>query len=161
MTEELRPPLDMHALLDADFWRGLLFEENLDMQATMMQPVGGMDAIPKALVKALADFGGGFDLSFGAGSVDDQVEHRAARGEVRHQELCELLWRAGRAPLLECAVGEPVEVLHGLRYVDPRGAGGLVYPAPDVERVCPAGHVASGVSGGLVHLGDRLPVAAG
>jgi len=53
VTEELRPPLDMHALLDADFWRGMLFEEMLDMQATMMQPVGGMDRIPYAFAKSL------------------------------------------------------------------------------------------------------------
>jgi monoamine oxidase len=53
MREELRTPLEMHALLDADFWRGMLFEETLDMQATMFQPVGGMDRIPYAFTKAL------------------------------------------------------------------------------------------------------------
>lgn len=53
VTEELRPPLDMHALLDADFWRGVMFEETLDMQATMFQPVGGMDRIPHAFAKKL------------------------------------------------------------------------------------------------------------
>ena len=55
VTEELRPPLDMHALLDADFWRGMLFEEMFDMQATMMQPVGGMDRIPYAFAKKLGE----------------------------------------------------------------------------------------------------------
>jgi monoamine oxidase len=53
ITEELRPPLDMHALLDANFWRGVTFEETLDMQATMFQPVGGMDRIPYAFAKKL------------------------------------------------------------------------------------------------------------
>ncbi len=43
----------MHALLDAHFWSGMLFEENLDMQATMFQPVGGMDRIPYAFAKKL------------------------------------------------------------------------------------------------------------
>jgi monoamine oxidase len=51
--EELRPPLDMHALLDANFWNGMLFEEGLDYQATMLQPVGGMDRIPYAFSKKL------------------------------------------------------------------------------------------------------------
>jgi monoamine oxidase len=43
----------MHALLDADFWRGVMFEEALTMQATMFQPVGGMDRIPFAFAKKL------------------------------------------------------------------------------------------------------------
>jgi len=54
-TEVLRPPLDMHALLDADFWQGMLFEEMFDMQATMFQPVGGMDRIPYAFAAKLGD----------------------------------------------------------------------------------------------------------
>ena len=48
-------PLDMHALLDANLWDGVLFEEMFDMQATMFQPVGGMDRIPAAFHKRLAD----------------------------------------------------------------------------------------------------------
>ncbi len=52
-AEELREPLPMHALLDANFWRGLMFEEELAMQATMMQPVGGMDRLPYAFAAAL------------------------------------------------------------------------------------------------------------
>jgi monoamine oxidase len=54
-TEVLRQPLDIHALLDADFWQGMMFEEMLDMQATMFQPVGGMDRIPYAFAKKLGD----------------------------------------------------------------------------------------------------------
>jgi monoamine oxidase len=46
-------PLDMHTLLDADFWNGMLYEEVNDWQATMMQPVGGMDQIPFAFAKSL------------------------------------------------------------------------------------------------------------
>jgi len=51
----LRTPLDMHSLLDANFWQGMMFEEMLDMQATMFQPVGGMDRIPYAFAKKLGD----------------------------------------------------------------------------------------------------------
>ena len=43
----------MHALLDSDFWSGMLFEEELDQQATMFQPVGGMDRIPYAFAQAM------------------------------------------------------------------------------------------------------------
>jgi len=53
VREQLRPPLEMHALLDANFWRGMMFEEQIDMQATMFQPVGGMDRIPFAFARKL------------------------------------------------------------------------------------------------------------
>jgi monoamine oxidase len=46
-------PLDMHTLLDANFWDAMLYEEVPEWQATMMQPVGGMDRIPYAFAKAL------------------------------------------------------------------------------------------------------------
>jgi monoamine oxidase len=49
----LAAPVDMHTLLAADFWQGILFEEAFDMQATMFQPVGGMDRLPYAFAKAL------------------------------------------------------------------------------------------------------------
>lgn len=46
-------PQDMHTLLDEGFWGGLLYEEAWDWQATMLQPVNGMDQIPYAFAKAL------------------------------------------------------------------------------------------------------------
>ena len=55
VDEELREPLPMSTLLDASFWRALTFEEGLDMQATMLQPVGGMDRIPYAFSKSLGN----------------------------------------------------------------------------------------------------------
>jgi len=51
----LSQPVDMHMLLDADFWDGILFEEAFDMQATMFQPVGGMDKIAYAFKRALGE----------------------------------------------------------------------------------------------------------
>lgn len=51
----LLKPIDMHTLLDADFWQGVMFDEAFDMQATMFQPVGGMDRIPYAFAKSLGD----------------------------------------------------------------------------------------------------------
>ena len=53
LTGVLSQPIDMHTLLDAKFWQGMLFDEQFDMQATMFQPVGGMDRIPYAFAKAL------------------------------------------------------------------------------------------------------------
>ena len=49
----LSEPIDMHTLLQAEFWQGMLFDEQFDMQATMFQPVGGMDRIPYAFAKSL------------------------------------------------------------------------------------------------------------
>ena len=49
----LSKPLSMHTLLDENFWDGLLYEEVNDWQATMFQPVGGMDRIPYAFAKEL------------------------------------------------------------------------------------------------------------
>ncbi len=46
-------PLPMHALLDANLWQGLLTEDMIDWQATMFQPVGGMDQIPRAFERKL------------------------------------------------------------------------------------------------------------
>ena len=46
-------PLDMRTLLDGNFWDGMLYEEDWPWQATMFQPVGGMDRIPYAFAKSL------------------------------------------------------------------------------------------------------------
>jgi monoamine oxidase len=48
-------PLGLRTLLEANFWDGLLYEEAHDWQATMMQPVGGMDRIPYAFAQSLGD----------------------------------------------------------------------------------------------------------
>jgi monoamine oxidase len=51
----LSQPIDMHTLLDESFWQGIMFDEQFDMQATMFQPVGGMDRIPYAFAKSLGN----------------------------------------------------------------------------------------------------------
>jgi monoamine oxidase len=53
IDEVRRDPLPLHALLEASFWRGLAQEETFDQQATMLQPVGGMDRIPYAFAQRL------------------------------------------------------------------------------------------------------------
>ena len=50
-----KDPLDMHALLDANLWQGMLSEDVIDWQATMFQPIGGMDQIPAAFKKKLGE----------------------------------------------------------------------------------------------------------
>jgi monoamine oxidase len=48
-------PLPLRTLLQANFWDDMLYEEAHDWQATMMQPVGGMDRIPYAFAQQLGD----------------------------------------------------------------------------------------------------------
>jgi monoamine oxidase len=48
-------PLDMRALLSAHLWRELMEEDEIDWQATMFQPIGGMDQIPMAFKKKLGN----------------------------------------------------------------------------------------------------------
>jgi len=51
----IRAPLPLDVLLDENMWAGMLAEETFDFQATMFQPVGGMDSIPKAFAGRLGD----------------------------------------------------------------------------------------------------------
>jgi monoamine oxidase len=48
-------PLPMRTLLDEDTWLAIMFDELIDWQATMLQPVGGMDRIPAAFAARLGD----------------------------------------------------------------------------------------------------------
>jgi monoamine oxidase len=48
-----RAPLSFSDLLKSKFSHPMLFEEVLDMQPTMFQPVGGMDRIPYAFARSL------------------------------------------------------------------------------------------------------------
>jgi monoamine oxidase len=50
-----RAPLSMSDLLKSKFCMPMLFEEFLDMQPTMFQPVGGMDRIPYAFARSLGN----------------------------------------------------------------------------------------------------------
>jgi monoamine oxidase len=48
-----RPPLPFRELLANEHLGMTLFEDNIDMQATMFQPVGGMDRIPAGFERAI------------------------------------------------------------------------------------------------------------
>jgi len=51
----INSPVPMAALLDADMWHAIMFDELFVMQSTMFQPVGGMDHIAKAFQRQLGD----------------------------------------------------------------------------------------------------------
>jgi hypothetical protein len=67
----------MRALLDANLWDGMLFEDMFDMQATMFQPVGGMDRIAAAFEKKLSN-----SIRFGA-TVERMARRRGSIGPSR------------------------------------------------------------------------------
>jgi monoamine oxidase len=78
-TGVINDPIDMHTLLDEDFWQGILFEEQFDMQATMFQPVGGMDRIPYAFAKALGEI-----VQYGSPVTEIRKTAKGVRIEYTH-----------------------------------------------------------------------------
>jgi monoamine oxidase len=63
-------PLNIQALLSAHLWREMLEEDEIDWQATMFQPIGGMDQIPMAFKREL-------------GSI---IRQQAEVVQIRHSE---------------------------------------------------------------------------
>jgi monoamine oxidase len=51
----LHEPLKLTELLAADFSKGEFYEEQIDWQATMFQPIGGMDRIAYAFARSLGE----------------------------------------------------------------------------------------------------------
>jgi len=55
VSPRFRKPLGLHELLRANFIKGEFYEDRLDWQATMLQPVGGMDRIAYGFAERLGD----------------------------------------------------------------------------------------------------------
>lgn len=51
----LGQPVPLETLVDNPFWTKIFFEDVIDQQPTMLQPVGGMDQLPKAMARRLAN----------------------------------------------------------------------------------------------------------
>jgi monoamine oxidase len=99
---ELRDPVSLNVLLDMDLWNGVLFEELIDQQATMFQPVGGMDAIPKAFAKALGKI-----VQYDCEVTQIRRQGGGVRVEYRHKPSGALRWAAAD----DCIVTLPSPVL--------------------------------------------------
>ena len=74
------PPLTLKDMMDARFW-GIsgFFEEFIDMQATMLQPVGGMDRISYALYEQVKPV-----VTFKA--VVKELRRDGARGRIAYED---------------------------------------------------------------------------
>jgi len=97
-----REPVQFDTLLDADMWAGMLFEEGFDFQATMFQPVGGMDRIPMAFARKL---GAVVRLS----SEVTEIRRTASGVRIAYRDT-----RSGRRASVEgayCLVTIPLKVL--------------------------------------------------
>src|SRR5262245_35598491 len=101
-----RDPIPLSTLLDADMWAGMLLEENFTQQATMFQPVGGMDRIAAAFAAKLGP----------AVRLDCEVTgiRRGASSGVRISFMDK---RAGTQTAIDaayCIVTIPLKVLDGI-----------------------------------------------
>lgn len=100
VNAQRREPLDMRQLLNADFWDGMLFEEEFEYQATMFQPVGGMDRIAYAFAKTL-----GKNILYEA----PITEVRKLDGAVRVTYVQKNKWNSIEADFCVCAM--PASIL--------------------------------------------------
>ena len=100
-----RDPLPLATLLDEEMWNAMLFEEGFDFQATMFQPVGGMDKIPEAFARRL---GAAVRLSSEVTAI--RRSGRGARVEYRDR-------RTGKSAAVAadyCLVTIPLKVLKSI-----------------------------------------------
>ena len=102
-----RDPVPFGVLLDADMWSAMLFEENFTQQATMFQPVGGMDRIATAFAKKLGPV------------VRLASEVTALRRRHTGVSISFIDKRTGRRNAIEaayCIVTIPLKVLAGIEF---------------------------------------------
>ncbi|MCO6416779.1 FAD-dependent oxidoreductase, partial [Siccirubricoccus sp. KC 17139] len=87
------PPLDHRALLAPEVWQAASFAEAIDYQATMLQPVGGMDRIAAALAREVGDalVTGAEVVSLRRTEAGARVTWREASGAMRQAEAPRLL----------------------------------------------------------------------
>ncbi|WP_158291922.1 flavin monoamine oxidase family protein, partial [Paracraurococcus ruber] len=80
-------PLDPRALMRPEVWMAASFAEGIDYQATMLQPVGGMDRIAMAFARVLGDalVTGAEVLSLRRVEGGARVAWRGADGAVREE----------------------------------------------------------------------------
>ena len=70
-----RDPLSLRDLLKDDALDGMMFDENIDMQATMFEPVGGMDRIPASFHKSIKS-------PIGLGAEVSRIRQSAEKTEI-------------------------------------------------------------------------------
>ncbi|TDH63914.1 FAD-binding protein [Dankookia rubra] len=114
-------PLDPRVLMSGEVWLAASFAEGIDYQATMLQPVGGMDRIAAALALALSDtvVTGAEVQSLRRTEDGARVTWRATDGAVREEAAPRVLL-ALPAPVLARLdtdfSAERREALAGLHY---------------------------------------------
>lgn len=94
-------PLDPRVLMSREVWLAASFAEGIDYQATMLQPVGGMDRIAAGFARALGEVvvAGAEVLSLRRLESGARVTWRGADGAVR-EEVAPLVLLTLPAPVL-------------------------------------------------------------
>ena len=117
MAGEKNDPIDMKTLLDLDMWSFVAFEDSFDDQATMFQPVGGMDKIPLALAKKIG------------GAIKLMCEVKEVRRKDKGARIVYLDRKTGKTHQIEadyCIVALPISMLPTLQAdFAPEIAGGV------------------------------------
>ena len=104
-TAVARDPVPLGTLLDIDLWSALLFEENFNFQATMFQPVGGMDEIAHAFARKLKPF-------IRLNSIVTSIKRKNEGVSVTYRDS-----QSGKSRQVEadyCLVTIPLKVLAGI-----------------------------------------------
>jgi monoamine oxidase len=100
-----RDPVPLGALLDIDLWSGVLAEDSFDFQATMFQPVGGMDRLPAAFARKLGN----------VVRLNSEVTALRRRDDgVRISVLDRRTGRRGTIEAAYCIVTIPLKVLRAI-----------------------------------------------
>ena len=100
-----RDPVPLGTLLDIDMWTALLFEEGFNFQATMFQPVGGMDQIALAFARKLKPV-------IRLNSVVTAIKRKKEGVGVTYRDA-----QIGRSNVIEadyCLITIPLKVLAGI-----------------------------------------------
>jgi monoamine oxidase len=102
-TAIIRKPLELDRLLDSNLLLPLVFDEIPEFSATMFQPVGGMDQIPKAFYRQVKDQVqlGAEVLSLHTTDTGSSVRWRDRKTGVEHTETADYAVVALPLPLLK------------------------------------------------------------
>ena len=101
----IEPPLEMDVLLDAGMWHSIMFDELFVMQTTMLQPVGGMDRIPRAFAHQLGS-------AIRTGCIVTRIARTGAGVTIAYIETRSRKSRAVEADLCLCTI--PLAVLSSI-----------------------------------------------
>ncbi len=129
----LREPVGLQTLLDPVFWEGPMFDDTLEMQPTMFQPVGGMDRIVKAFherLKGVVQLGHEV-LEIRNGEREVSIVHRQRRtGRVQTISADYCICTIPPKVLQDIPANFSTPFAAAIRQVKPGGANKVAWQSP-------------------------------